>query len=647
MSDKFNIFGKPHLVLGESSSDMILKTKGKIKIQIGNKYIDLINDGKIQSEFKFIYVVNSIDNIKNKDGIYIVGDEYIYLKSGNSIVNISPKDFNSTYVSFMEKQYTTSDQKYIALQNIGFLYENLSDINESTLQNGVIYVQSEKKLYTISNGELSEFQVEFPDVITKQFIIQKDDSSQGALFIKGSGIDNSIALDSMYIYCDSGQSYIESDDSINYIINNSTILTIKNTKLAVQTPVECNVFQSYMATSTYGFRLYYEEGKSTLEVDNLVVRNGIDSTLPSIYPIYTSYKMNLILRVIKAEDKFYVTLKYQNQYNINDILYTYCEVTNGNYTELVLVTFTVSEIDEELNQIIVDSDDLITYERYLSSLFGKFSFIQNSGDYLTFQYSESNIELIKSTSGNKEPIVKIGDLSSTISGASNGLYCTDSYFSKARYVTSNNIPVQDNSPNFASTEWIHKLFPKGSIIMFSGEESIPDGWAICDGQNGTPNLIDRFIMGSTTVEESTDLDSTTYPITLTKDNLPVPDHTHNIQSSQQEVSVTIPEHTHSLLYVGTSKAKRVETGDGEGAKNYHFAGLGSIYKDGESWNQTTGTDGIAVSSQWDGAKLVSPVQLTGSATIELPTVTDSSQDNKTFSIKYPKYYKLIFIMKII
>lgn len=40
--------------------------------------------------------------------------------------------------------------------------------------------------------------------------------------------------------------------------------------------------------------------------------------------------------------------------------------------------------------------------------------------------------------------------------------------------------------------------PIGSIIMFNGKaEEIPSGWAICDGTNGTPNLIDRFILAST------------------------------------------------------------------------------------------------------------------------------------------------------
>ena len=39
------------------------------------------------------------------------------------------------------------------------------------------------------------------------------------------------------------------------------------------------------------------------------------------------------------------------------------------------------------------------------------------------------------------------------------------------------------------------LIPTGSIIMWSGI-NVPTGWALCDGQNGTPNLQGRFILGA-------------------------------------------------------------------------------------------------------------------------------------------------------
>jgi hypothetical protein len=37
--------------------------------------------------------------------------------------------------------------------------------------------------------------------------------------------------------------------------------------------------------------------------------------------------------------------------------------------------------------------------------------------------------------------------------------------------------------------------PVGGIIMWSGD-SVPDGWALCDGNNGTPDLRGRFVMGA-------------------------------------------------------------------------------------------------------------------------------------------------------
>lgn len=40
-------------------------------------------------------------------------------------------------------------------------------------------------------------------------------------------------------------------------------------------------------------------------------------------------------------------------------------------------------------------------------------------------------------------------------------------------------------------------FPAGGIVMWSGSiASIPAGWALCDGTNGTPDLRDRFIVGA-------------------------------------------------------------------------------------------------------------------------------------------------------
>jgi hypothetical protein len=39
------------------------------------------------------------------------------------------------------------------------------------------------------------------------------------------------------------------------------------------------------------------------------------------------------------------------------------------------------------------------------------------------------------------------------------------------------------------------MVPKGAIIMWSGN-ALPNGWALCDGQNGTPDLRGKFVRGA-------------------------------------------------------------------------------------------------------------------------------------------------------
>jgi len=41
------------------------------------------------------------------------------------------------------------------------------------------------------------------------------------------------------------------------------------------------------------------------------------------------------------------------------------------------------------------------------------------------------------------------------------------------------------------------LLPKGVIVAWNGGITPPAGWALCDGQNGTPNLSERFILATT------------------------------------------------------------------------------------------------------------------------------------------------------
>ena len=52
-------------------------------------------------------------------------------------------------------------------------------------------------------------------------------------------------------------------------------------------------------------------------------------------------------------------------------------------------------------------------------------------------------------------------------------------------------PILQNAPTTSAA------IPTGGIIIWSGSTgSIPSGWLLCDGTNGTPDLRDRFIVGA-------------------------------------------------------------------------------------------------------------------------------------------------------
>jgi microcystin-dependent protein len=80
------------------------------------------------------------------------------------------------------------------------------------------------------------------------------------------------------------------------------------------------------------------------------------------------------------------------------------------------------------------------------------------------------------------------------------------------------------------------LLPKGVIIMWT-KSTIPDGWALCDGNNGTPNLTNRFVIstGSEYV-----LGNTGGSETVTIDNSQMPSHAHN-GHSHDCVSIILAE----------------------------------------------------------------------------------------------------------
>ena len=152
-------------------------------------------------------------------------------------------------------------------------------------------------------------------------------------------------------------------------------------------------------------------------------------------------------------------------------------------------------------------------------------------------------------------------------------------------------------------------FPSGGIIMWSGSiATIPSGWYLCNGSNGTPDLRNRFIIAADA--DSGGVSQTTVTGSATKSggskNAIVVSHTHTFSATTS----TIGDHVHTISASG---------GEYAAGQQDHFT-----------------TDGVSVYSRNTGAA--------GSHSHTVSGTTASSGSSGT-NANLPPYYALAFIMK--
>ena len=571
------LFGNSYSSAGSSSSDYLIKTRGKVKIQIGNKFIDLLKDGKINVDSKFIFKEKEVGS---KDGIYIIGDgedAKVIISIGGSQIDLKG-EVGTTYVSFLSTQETTPEQKHTALQNIGFLYKNVSDVQSNGLKTGIVYVESEQKLYIVQDGQLTEFTIDFPNPYPKQFVLSKSDKDKGALVIKGTGIENSLAFDSLFLYSSGGNTYVDSSGEVYIRLGEEEKILIGESQVVFSNKVISQTFQSKNATESSGFRLYVDQGESTLEIDNLIVRKGSNLSSDSssnLYPKYWYRENNLISDISEMKNPdnpdqlgYAVDLVYQNKFQVNDSLYAFVSIKQDgdSASSQILLPLKVEALNTEtgniiyvsLQQTLISEEDYkkLTFDKVLSAL--KFQTIFLAGrnepislirrdpqniDLLTSSgfTDEQDIKKVQTRVGNVEELNLLGrENNKEVPIKGTGIYSSNSCFLRAQYTSLYELPPQDSSSKFASTEWVNKLIPKGSIIMFNGLSSeIPKGWHICDGTEGTPNLTGKFIKASNTSGETGGKST----IQILEKNMPR--HTHTFVGNQVTTSES-GAHTHTI-----------------------------------------------------------------------------------------------------
>ena len=205
--------------------------------------------------------------------------------------------------------------------------------------------------------------------------------------------------------------------------------------------------------------------------------------------------------------------------------------------------------------------------------------------------------------------------------------------------------------NTASTHYV----PSGGIIMWSGSvASIPSGWFLCDGNNSTPDLRNRFVVGA---GDTYAVDATGGADSVTLSESQIPGHTHSFSATtasdgaHTHTASTASAGSHTHTFSGTTSTTGAHThtvaaGNSGGADNIITTGnsrsndtsytTSSAGDHSHTFSGTTGSDGAhthSVTVDSAGAHTHSVSGTTGS------TGGGSSHENR------PPYYALAYIMK--
>ena len=178
--------------------------------------------------------------------------------------------------------------------------------------------------------------------------------------------------------------------------------------------------------------------------------------------------------------------------------------------------------------------------------------------------------------------------------------------------------VTTSNTAIATTAFVHSVIPYGCILMWSGSVgTIPTGWSLCDGTNGTPNLRNRFIIGAGDTYSTNDIGGNKDAIVVS--------HGHAITISDPGHGHTVSDPGHAHLMVEVPTTTRVQDGVIDGS--YHAGHADRTYT---NRNTNTATTGITLGSAFTGI----------SATTATAGVSGTDAN-------LPPYYALCYIMKVV
>ena len=155
-----------------------------------------------------------------------------------------------------------------------------------------------------------------------------------------------------------------------------------------------------------------------------------------------------------------------------------------------------------------------------------------------------------------------------------------------------------------SSNLVNSFVPIGGIIMWSGtiaEAEALTNWKICDGQNGTPDLRDKFVLGvgSSAAASTATKGDTNNNNSITLSEGQMPSHNHDITDPGHAHGVTFNDPGHSHSQTGGST-------DDDGGPNTTGSQGG-----GTQNNIASNTTGITVSVNSNSAGITSQAKGNG------------------------------------
>lgn len=434
-------FGRTYETVGNVSGDLLLKTRGGVKVQIGSSFIDLVKNGKINVDIDIIKEASSKDNIIN-NGLYLIKD-VLYVKYQDTILPLS-SNTGENQVSYLPQLNITQEQKIQAQKNIGIYYDTLEEAQQN-INNGYFYIK-ERGIYVINNQTLDQ-------VLTLNYLNSNEINLSSAQFNnlhvgKAFLQENQLSLNSDF------ELFLKSQKLLN--ISNSAF-TIYNSLLSSSIKDINGIFQLYVDSTS---------GESYLKVDHIICSdNSKDYQANLCNTQYYINNGNNVIEYINISETEVITLylKYQVQYNPEDILHvefnkdTYDFIIESYNSQNNIAVVTLN--DPSLDPSNISQQTICYYKPKDTSLIG-FT-IQNN----TITYGNDSSKTILGTLPKDLPLTN--GFYSDCAVTKNQILITPNLdnpnLTNIVFKKSNNfpkleegweLPKEDNSQNLATTKWV-------------------------------------------------------------------------------------------------------------------------------------------------------------------------------------------------